>query len=46
MKEIIDNLQYLNIPRREGEVYLALLQKKEFTAPEISKITSVSRTKS
>lgn len=46
MKELIDNLQYLNIPRREGEVYLALLQKKEFTAPEISKITSVSRTKS
>ena len=46
MKELVDQLQYLGIPRREAEVYLALLQKKEFTAPEISKITSVSRTKS
>jgi sugar-specific transcriptional regulator TrmB len=46
MKELIEKLQYLDIPRREGEVYLALLHKKEFTAPEISKITSVSRTKS
>ena len=35
----------LDIPRRESEVYLALLQKKEFTAPEIAKITTVSRTK-
>ena len=46
MKELVDQLQYLGIPRREAEVYLALLQKKEFTAPEIAKITSVSRTKS
>jgi HTH-type transcriptional regulator, sugar sensing transcriptional regulator len=46
MKELLEKLLYLDIPRREGEVYLALLQKKEFTAPEISKITSVSRTKS
>jgi HTH-type transcriptional regulator, sugar sensing transcriptional regulator len=46
MKELIENLKYLDIPRREGEVFLALLQKNEFTAPEISKITSVSRTKS
>lgn len=45
MKDLIDKLQLLDIPRREGEVYLALLQKKEFTAPEIAKITSVSRTK-
>jgi HTH-type transcriptional regulator, sugar sensing transcriptional regulator len=44
--ELLEKLQYLNIPRREGEIYLALLQKKEFTASEISKITSVSRTKS
>lgn len=46
MNDLIDKLQLLEIPRREAEVYLALLQKKEFTAPEISKITSVSRTKS
>lgn len=46
MKDLIDKLQFLDIPRREGEVYLALLQKKEFSAPEIAKITSVSRTKS
>lgn len=46
MKDLIDKLQQLEIPKREGEVYLALLQKKEFTAPEIAKITSVSRTKS
>lgn len=45
MKEIIEKLQLLEIPRREGEIYLALLQNKEFTAPEIAKITSVSRTK-
>jgi HTH-type transcriptional regulator, sugar sensing transcriptional regulator len=46
MKELLEKLQSLDILRREGEVYLALLQRKEFTAPEISKITSVSRTKS
>ncbi len=45
MKDLIDKLQLLDIPRREAEVYLALLQKNEFTAPEIAKITSVSRTK-
>jgi len=46
MQDLLDQLQYLGIPRREAEVYLALLQKKEFTAPEIAEITSVSRTKS
>jgi HTH-type transcriptional regulator, sugar sensing transcriptional regulator len=46
MKEFVEKLQYLGIPKREGEVFLALLQKNEFTATEISKITSVSRTKS
>lgn len=46
MEELIEQLQYLGIPRREAEVYIALLQKKEFTAPEIAEITSVSRTKS
>lgn len=46
MKDLVEQLQYLGIPRREAEVYLALLQKREFTAPEIAKITSLSRTKS
>ncbi len=46
MIDLIEKLQLLDIPRREAEVYLALLQKKEFTGPEIGKITSVSRTKS
>ncbi len=46
MNALIEKLQLLDIPKREAEVYLALLQKKEFTAPEISKITTVSRTKS
>jgi sugar-specific transcriptional regulator TrmB len=45
MIDLIDKLQMLDIPRRESEVYLALLQKKEFTAPEIAKVTTVSRTK-
>ncbi len=45
MKDLIDQFQMLDIPRRESEVYLALLQKREFTAPEIAKITTVSRTK-
>ncbi len=45
MQDLIEKLQLLDIPRREAEVYLALLQKNEFAAPEVSKITSVSRTK-
>jgi HTH-type transcriptional regulator, sugar sensing transcriptional regulator len=46
MEDLVEKLKYLDIPKREGEVYLALLQKNEFTAPEISKVTSVTRTKS
>ncbi|MBE0538956.1 MAG: hypothetical protein IH620_04535 [Ignavibacterium sp.] len=46
MKELLDKIQSLGIPRREAEVYIALLHKKEFTAPEIAKVTSISRTKS
>jgi sugar-specific transcriptional regulator TrmB len=45
LQDLIEKLQLLDMPRREAEVYLALLQKKDFAAPEISKITSVSRTK-
>ena len=46
MMELIEKLQCLNIPKREAEIYLALLHKKEFSAGEISKITSISRNKS
>lgn len=46
MNGLIDKLQKLGLSKRESEVYLALLTKKEFTAPEIGKITSVSRNKS
>lgn len=46
MNGLIEKLQRLGLSKRESEVYLALLTKKEFTAPEIGKITSVSRNKS
>ncbi len=45
MDEIIDELKKYGISKREAEVYIALLQKKELTAPEVAKITSVTRTK-
>lgn len=41
----MDKLQNVGISRREAEVYIALLQKKEFTAPELTKITTITRTK-
>jgi sugar-specific transcriptional regulator TrmB len=46
MKDNIVRLQELGLTRREAEIYLALLSKKELTASEVAKITSVSRTKS
>lgn len=46
MNLLIDKLQKLGLSKRESEIYLALLKRKEFTAPEIGKITSVSRNKS
>jgi len=46
MNGLIEKLQKLGLSKRESEVYIALLTKKEFTAPEIGKITSVSRNKS
>jgi HTH-type transcriptional regulator, sugar sensing transcriptional regulator len=46
MNDLIDKLQKLGLSKRESEVYIALLQRKEFSAPEIGKITSVSRNKS
>lgn len=46
MDKMIENLQKLGLSGRESEIYLALLKRKEFTAFEIGKITSVSRNKS
>lgn len=45
MEEIIEELKKFGVSKREAEVYVALLQKKELTAPEVAKITSVTRTK-
>ena len=45
MKDLVDKLQNIGISRREAEVYIALLQKKEFTAPELAKLTTITRTK-
>ena len=45
LDEIIEELKKYGITKREAEVYVALLQKKDLTAPEVSKITSVTRTK-
>jgi HTH-type transcriptional regulator, sugar sensing transcriptional regulator len=42
---MIKQLQQINLTAREAEVYFALLQKKEFSAPELTKITNVTRTK-
>lgn len=43
--EITSKLQQIGLSGREAEVYVALLQKSEFTAPELSKITTITRTK-
>lgn len=45
MKDKINRLQELGLSKREAEIYLSLLTKNQLTAPEISRITSVSRTK-
>ncbi len=45
MDELIAKLQKLGLSGREAEVYVALLQKNDLTASEISQITTVSRTK-
>lgn len=44
--ELLEKLQNLGLPKRESEIYLALLQRNKFSAGEISKITSISRNKS
>ena len=46
MEDLLANLQELGLSGREAEIYLALLMKKEMTAPDVAKITSVTRTKS
>jgi sugar-specific transcriptional regulator TrmB len=43
--ELRDKLGEFGLSKREAEVYIALLQKKEFTAPELTKITTITRTK-
>lgn len=41
----ISKLNQIGLPNREAEIYLALLQKYEFTAPELTKLTNVTRSK-
>lgn len=43
--ELLSKLQQIGFTRREAEVYMALLQGKEFTAPELTKLTTITRTK-
>ena len=46
MTDLIEKLQRIGLSKREAEIYITLLSKKDFSAPEIGKITSVSRNKS
>lgn len=41
----INKLQQIGLTKRESEIYIALLQKKEFTASELEKMTTITRTK-
>jgi sugar-specific transcriptional regulator TrmB len=41
----INKLQQIGLTKRESEIYLALLQKKQFTATELEKLTTITRTK-
>lgn len=43
--ELKTKLEQFGLSKREAEVYIALFQKKEFTAPELTKITTITRTK-
>ena len=40
--EIIEKIKQIGLPKREAQLYVALLQKNEFTAPELAKITTVT----
>lgn len=42
---ITKKLEQFGLSGKEAEVYMALLQKKEFTAAEIAKISTITRTK-
>jgi HTH-type transcriptional regulator, sugar sensing transcriptional regulator len=46
MKDLLEKLQELGLTGREAEVYLALLKKNVLSAPEVSKVTTITRTKS
>lgn len=41
----INKLQQIGLTKRESEIYLALLQKQVFTASELEKMTTITRTK-
>jgi HTH-type transcriptional regulator, sugar sensing transcriptional regulator len=43
--DLIDNLVRIGLSNREAEIYIALLQKKDFTAAELTKITNGTRSK-
>jgi len=43
--DIQNRLLQIGLTKREAEIYIALLQKKEFSAPELTKITTITRTK-
>jgi sugar-specific transcriptional regulator TrmB len=43
--DLLNKLQLSGLTKREAHIYLALLQKKEFAASEISSIVPVGRTK-
>lgn len=45
MLELKEKLKELGLSGREAEVYLALLKKNGMSAPEVSKITTITRTK-
>lgn len=46
MENLKEQLQQLGLSGRESEVYLALLHKSELSAPEVAKVTTITRTKS
>ena len=46
MEDLKYKLQQLGLSGREAEVYLALLQTTNLSAPEVAKLTTITRTKS
>ncbi len=43
--ELINKLQQIGLTLREAEIYVALLQKKDFTSHELARFTTITRTK-